>query len=84
MEPSIEFEYLQGFDPWEYDLMLVIDDVDNTWKVDLAYLNRAIEVGQATEIAADFTSVLNFMLARSQESVSSALGSLKRRRTSMA
>lgn len=79
VDPLIEFEYLQGFDPWEYDLMLVIDEVDKTWNIDLAYLSRAIEVGQATEIAADFTAVLDFMLAHSQESVGSALGSLRKR-----
>jgi hypothetical protein len=77
VKPSIEFEYLQGLDPFEYNLMLVVDELDNTWKVNLAYLSPAIEPGQATEIAADFTSMLNFVLTHPQESISAALWSFK-------
>lgn len=77
MEPSIKFEYLQGFDPYEYDVVLIIDELDNKWDIDLAYLSTSIDIKQATEIARSFSYILDFVVSHSHQSVGSALSSLK-------
>ncbi|KAF7592009.1 hypothetical protein BBP40_000789 [Aspergillus hancockii] len=78
VDPSITFEYLEGFDPWEYDLTMVIDELDNGWHIDLAYLSARVEIDLAKKLAADFSSLLNFLVAHPEETVGTAISSLRR------
>jgi hypothetical protein len=76
--PSITLEYLDGFDPWAYDLTVVIDELDNGWNIDLAYLSGRVDVGLVKQVAADFSSILMFILSRSEESIGNVISPLRR------
>lgn len=58
--------------------MLIIDEIDNAWKINLTYLSTAIGYSQAEEIAAGFTALLNFVLKSPKDSVGGALWSLRK------
>lgn len=77
MEPSIRFEYLQGFDPFEYDIVLIIDEADNKWDINLACLTTSIDTKQATEMVRDFSSIVDFVVSHPQQTVGGVLSSLR-------
>lgn len=55
-EPLI---HLEGQDPFEYDLKLLIREVSSTWETALAHWRTGIGHHQGRGIAAEFAAVLN-------------------------
>jgi hypothetical protein len=75
-EPSIRFEYLRGLDPMDYELMLIINETNDSWDISLAHMSTGVGNAQARKIANEFTAVLGAMIADSQQSIGNVLGSL--------
>lgn len=60
--PSISFIYREGLDPWAYDLLLTIDEVDSNLEMQLVYPSTSISQEKAKEVARNFETVMNILI----------------------
>jgi hypothetical protein len=74
---SLRFEYINGRDPFAYDLSLVIDEDDDSWQVNLVSWRQRIGDLQTDEIAVSFSRILDYVMTKPEKTVSSALQSCK-------
>ncbi|EED18482.1 nonribosomal peptide synthase, putative [Talaromyces stipitatus ATCC 10500] len=69
----LRFEYIDGQDPFEYDVSLVIDEVDNNWQVKLVSWKDRVSEFQINGIAASFSRVLKYLMVNPEQTISNAL-----------
>jgi hypothetical protein len=56
--------------------MLIIDEADNKWDINLACLTTSIDTRQATEMARDISYILDFVVSHPQQNVGGEVFSL--------
>ncbi|KAF2839734.1 putative nonribosomal peptide synthase [Patellaria atrata CBS 101060] len=74
---SISFEYREGFDPWGYDITLLIQEGGDKMDVSLAHWNTAFSAAKGKEIGDCFGKVVEGVLGDASQSVRSLLGSVR-------
>ncbi|CAG8982330.1 hypothetical protein HYALB_00005332 [Hymenoscyphus albidus] len=61
-EPSLRFDVVEGVDPFDYDMMLLVKETKDSWKINLAYWSAKVDSSLAQTIAKDFDLILSSAL----------------------
>ena len=61
-KPSIAFIYRDGLDPWAYDLLLAINEVDSDFEMQLVYPSTFMSQENVKRLARKFEVVMNVII----------------------
>lgn len=74
-DSSLTFNVIEGIDPFDYDLMLLVKETCGTWKITLAYWGTRIQASKVEAVAETFDKIVTLMLGDVRQSVNAVLAS---------